>query len=405
MRVKLAAAIVLCAMLALSLAPTTTAQPKTGEIVLSNAGGFHGNALIAMGRYGGITTILPLPAGNVGGVAPNGMGNEDLVVIDKMIMGVRDGHVRTIVGSLSQPARDIDVDEDNTYVMAAGTAVLGVNPVASTRTTITTGFTNASSIAWNGTNGSLMVVDGDKIWAIDRSHNKKLVATVPGACCMTWDSYTGNMFLAAKNYLYALAPGGALTTLESNKPGLKNPTDLFLRSDRVLIVVQGNTSPTGVYAYNGKTGKYNRPYHEDTSAKTGINPMGVTVEHYRELWLVKTTVKIGHAVDFLVNFPLYKGKTYVAALSYSHSPGFPVGNYRLHLNLDPLFMVSLTNPALFKNTGILSTHGTARVTLFVPDIAALAGFRIYMGAVILDPAGKNGFGEATNGLGLTFQPK
>ena len=88
-----------------------------------------------------------------------------------------------------------------------------------------------------------------------------------------------------------------------------------------------------------------------------------------------------------------------------HSPGFPVGNYRLHLNLDPLFMVSLTTPSLFKNTGILSAHGTDRITLFVPDIAALAGFRIYLGAEILDPAGKNGFGEATNGLGVTFQPK
>lgn len=405
MRYYLAAVIILCSMLAITLAPTTTAQPMTGEIVLSNAGGFHGNALIAMGRYGGITTVIPLAAGNVGGVAPNGMGNEDLVVIDKMIMGVKNGHVRTIVGSLSQPAQDIDVDEDNTYVMAAGPVVLGVNPVASTRTTIATGFTNASSIAWNGTNGCLMVVDTGKIWAIDRDHNKKVVAKVPDACCMTWDSYTGNMFLAAKNHLFALAPNGTLTTLESNKPGLKNPTDMFLRSDRVLIVVQGNTTPTGVYAYNGQTGKYNRPYHEDTSSKAGINPVGVTVEHYRELWLVKTTAKVGQAVDFLVNFPLYKGKTYVAALSFSHSPGFPVGNYRLHLNLDPLFMVSLTTPSLFKNTGILSAHGTDRITLFVPDIAALAGFRIYLGAVILDPAGKNGFGEATNGLGVTFQPK
>ena len=405
MRVTFSGTFLLSALVVLTMVPFTTAQPATGEIVLSNAGGFHGNSVIAMGRYGVISTILPLPAGTVGGLTVNQIGNEELVVVDRKIMGANNGNIRTITASLSHPAQDIKVDEDNTYVMAAGTAVIGLNPVRGIRTTIATGFGNASAIAWNGSDGSLMVVDSGKIYAIARDHTKKVVATVPDARCMAWDRYTGKMFVAAVNHLFHLTPGGGLVTLETNTPGLKSPTGMFLRSDRTLIIVQGNTSPTGVYAYHGSTGRYNRPYHEDASPSTGINPVGVTVDHFRELWPVKAEARVAQFVDFYVNFPLFKGKTFVAALSFGHAPGIPLGNYRLHLNLDPLFMASLVTPSLFKNYGTLSAHGTARVTLAVPDVAALAGLRIFLGAVVLDPAAKSGIGEVSNALGLTIQPK
>ena len=399
-------ALILVGLFVLALGPGLAAQPATGELVISNGGGLYGNAVIAMGMYGTITTILPLPAGNVGGVGLNHIGNEELVVIDRMIIGINNGSSRTLTASLSHPAQAVDVDEDNTWVLAAGTAVIGFNPVAGTRTTIATGFQNASAIAWNGTDGSLLVVDSGNgsIYKIARDHTKKVLATVTDVRCLCWNSYTGDFFVAAKNVLYNMTQAGTLTTLEANKPGLLNTTGMFLRSDRTLIVVQGDTSPTGVYAYHGHNGQYNRPYLEAASPSAGINPRGVVVDHYRELWAIKTECRVGQYVDFLVNCPPMKGKTYVAGLSFSHAPGIPVGNYRLHLNLDPLLMLSLTTPSLFKNTGTLDTHGTARVTLAVPDIAAIAGLRIFMGAVFLDPAGKNGIGEASNAFGITIQP-
>jgi hypothetical protein len=391
-------------MAALVLASGAAAQPVTGEITLTNGGGLHGNAVIGMGRFGTITTIIPLPAGNVGGVTVNHIGNEDLVVIDRKIVGLNNGNVRTLVGSLAQPSADIAVDEDSTWVTASGTAVLGVNSLAGKRVTIATGFKNLGCICWNGTDGSLLVVDrgDDKIYAIARSGAKKVVATVPGVRCVEWNSYTGNIFVAAENILYDMSQGGVLTTLETNKPGLKNTTGMFLRSDRTLLVVQGDTSPTGVYAYYGSNGRYNRAYHEDSSPAQGINPRGVTVEHFRELMPVKPNVPIGGTSGFRINFTLFPEKTFLAALSFGHAPGIPVGNFRLHLNPDPLFFASLVNPALFKNHGTLNKDGLGTATLMVPDIGALVGVRIFVGAVVIDPQRKGGIGEASNALGVTF---
>jgi hypothetical protein len=407
MRYFIYGSLVIGALACLAAGPVANAQPVTGEIVLSNAGGFHGNAVIAMGRFGPITTVLPLPAGNVGGVVCNHVGNEDLIAIGNEIWGVNNGVVRKLAGSLPLTVQGIDVDEDCTWAMAAGKAILGLNPVAGKRSTLVDGFKNASVVKWNGSDGSLMVIDSgdDTIYSVARDRTKKIVAKVPGAKALCWNQYTGDFFVAAPDILYNMTPSGVLTTLDTAKPGLKNPTDLFLRNDRTLLVVQGNTEPTGVYAYYGSNGHYNRAYVESPSAAQGVNPMGVTVDHYRSLWLVKATTRVGEIVDFGLNFPLHKGKAFVAALSFGHAPGFPVGNYRLHLNPDVLFFTSLVSPALFKNYGLLGTHGTARVTLAIPDIAGLAGLRVFVGAVVIDPNAKDGIGAASNACGITIQPK
>jgi len=397
---------VFCALAALVPAPGAAAQPTTGETVLSNSGGLYGNAVIGMSRYGTITTVIPLPAGNVGGITVNQVGKEDLVVIDRKILGLDNGNLRTLVGSLSQPSKDIAVDEESTWVTASGTAVLGVNPLRGKRTTIATGFKDLGCISWNGTDGSLVVVDlgDDTIYRVaPRGGTKTTLATVPDVRCLEWNAYTGHFFVAAKNILYDMSQSGVLTTLETNTPGLKNTTGMFLRSDRMLLVVQGDTSPTGVYAYYGINGRYNRAYHEDPSPEKGINPMGVTVEHFRELMPTRPDVPIGGPSSFRLNFPLFRGKTYVAALSFGHAPGFPVGNYRLHLNLDPLFLTSLVSPGLFQNSGTLNKDGLGTVTLIVPNIGALVGVRIFVGGVVIDPTRKDGIGEATSALGVTFQ--
>lgn len=401
--------LVACAALCALLTSFVQAQPSTGQTVLVNEGGFYGNSIIAMGRFGIISTVLPLPAGPVGGVTVNQIGNEDIATVGTMILGVNNGIVRTITASLAAPAQDIIVDEDNTYVMAAGSVVLGLNPVAGTRTTLATGFGNASQVCYFGTTGAILVLDNsdDKIWAVNRDGTKQVLATVPNARCMEWDRYNAEVFVAATNILYRMDATGGLTTLEQNKPGLIAPSGMFLRSDRTLMIVQNDlgTNTTGLYSYFGSNGRYNRPYHEDTSSATGINPRDVTVDHFRELAPIRTVTRVGGTHDFLVNFPRFAGRTFVAALSFSHAPGIPVGHHRLHLNLDPLMMVSLTTPSLFRNFGTLGQHGTARVTLFVPDIAGLAGARIFMAAIVLDQNFPNGVAETSNPLGITIQPK
>lgn len=397
-------ALVVGAIALLAMGVVTAAQPATGEIVVSNSGGFHGNAVVAMTRYGAITTILPLPAGAVGGTTVNHLGNEELIAVGTNIYGVNNGRIRRLAGSLPAGGRDVTVDEDNTWAVACGTVVYGINPVSSSRTTIATGFVNATAIEWYGTDGSLLVVDsGDgKIYKISRGGSKQVLATVANVKCLAWDSYTGDVFVGATDVLYRMSQSGGLTTAASNQPGLKNPTAMFLRSDRVLLVTQGNTTPTGVYAYSGKTGRFMRPYYEATSA-TGLNPVGVTVDHYRDLWPMVVAVRAGESASFRVNFPPMKNRPFVAALSFSHAPGFPTGNFRLHLNLDPLFLASLVTPSLFENYGTLNNDGLGKVTLHVPDLSGLVGLRIFLGSVALDNAFKNGIGEASNCLGVTIQ--
>lgn len=401
---------VVAAAFAALVAGFATSQPVTGEIVLANNGGFHGNSIIAMGRFGIITTVLPLPAGQVGGVTMNQVGNEVLVNVGASVRGVNNGAVRQIIGNVGAPlATDMIVDEDNTYVFAAGSSVLGINPISSARTTLATGFGNAIQVMWYGTDGSIYAIDAsdDTIHRIERDGTRTIVATVPGARCMEWDRYTGDIFVAAVGTLYKMTAGGQLTTLSQATSGLDSPSGMFLRSDRLLLVTQDSTgsNPTGLYAYYGANGVFNRPFHEDASPATGINPTDITVDHFRELAPVGTDVRVGGTHQFNVNFSLFPGKTFVGALSFSHAPGIPVGNFRLHLNYDVLMALSLTTPALFQNFGTLSIHGTGRMTLNVPNIAGIAGLRLFMGALVIDPSRTGGIGEVSNCLGFTIKPK
>ncbi len=381
----------------------------TGDTVLTNTGGLYGNALVAMGRWGGITTIYPLPGGPVGGTTVNHIGNEVLIVAGTDLFGVNSGVIRTLARNFPTPLKDVVVDEDNTFIVAGGTALYGVNPVASTRSTVAVGFGDARQLMWHGGSGAIWVVDGsdDTIYAHARDGSRSTIATIPGIRCLEWDRYTGNAFVGVPGALLSVTPSGQVTTLDQNKPGLFSPSDMFLRSDRTLIVTQDSTSSTvtGVYAYYGRTGRYNRPYHEETSAATGINPVGITVDHFRELAPVGTIVQVGGTHQFQANFSRFGFKSFYTAMSFSHLPGFHVGYFHIHLDYDPMFQATFNQPGILQGgVGVLSQHGTARITLKVPNLKPLAGIRLFMATLVVDPNRFGGVGEVSNPVAFTIQP-
>jgi len=392
-------------LLVIGLGGFVAAQPKAGETALLNQGGLYGNALIALGKYGNITSILPLPAGMPSGIAVHDLGGPDLILDGRKIYTMKNRVLQTLTASLALPGRDLQVDEDGTYVIAADTAVLTLNRFKGTRGTLLTGLVGAETIALRGSDGTMLVAEpfGNRILSVERFGTVKAVTTIQNPRCMVWDPFTGGMFVAADGALYLLHVNGTRQTLSVGTPGLSQPVGLFLRSDRTLLVAQGGPGPTGIYAYHGDTGRFNRALIESPSPAAGISPADLTVEHSRDLW-PNGEARVGESLGFRVNFPQFKQKPWVAALSFGHAPGIQLGYYRLHLNPDPLFYASLNNRALFQGSGILSNDGTAVARLHIPDIPGLAGLRIYAGAVVPDAARYGGVGIVSYAMGFTIQP-
>jgi len=111
-----------------------------------------------------------------------------------------------------------------------------------------------------------------------------------------------------------------------------------------------------------------------------------------------------HGTPYQVRFaiPCESGQAYFAAASLGTFPGIPIGKYRrVPLNPDALFFRSIQAPLMFSNfQGMLSATGTATLTVNIPGIPQLVGYRFFLGAVTLDG---RGIRIITEPLGVTIE--
>jgi hypothetical protein len=91
-------------------------------------------------------------------------------------------------------------------------------------------------------------------------------------------------------------------------------------------------------------------------------------------------VHVGGRTTYLITGRSREG--YQLAASFGQGP-LPLGSYTLGLDVDPLFVASLTvgAPVFYQYGGILSFSGIAAPSISVPKLPALAGTRIYHAAV------------------------
>jgi len=110
----------------------------------------------------------------------------------------------------------------------------------------------------------------------------------------------------------------------------------------------------------------------------------------------------GTAYPIALAFLGESGKPYVAAASLGTLQGIPVrGSRRIPLNPDWLFHFSLRAPAVFRGfRGTLNATGRASLTVTIPAVPSLRGFRFYLAAVTYDAGGIRVISEP---LGVTVE--
>jgi hypothetical protein len=117
------------------------------------------------------------------------------------------------------------------------------------------------------------------------------------------------------------------------------------------------------------------------------------------LWL-SGTPQVGMPVN--LKGRATSGFGYLGACSLGHS-GIPLGDGRvIPLDLDALFLLSLTTPVIFSNfTGVVDANGDFTMTLNTPAVPELAGFTIWSSAITFTP---NGVIEIAPDVQITFVP-
>jgi len=109
----------------------------------------------------------------------------------------------------------------------------------------------------------------------------------------------------------------------------------------------------------------------------------------------------GSDYDLLVHFLREGGKAYQLAASGGVRPGINVGARNIPLNVDGLFLQSLTIPAIFVGfSGVLDATGRATARVRLPALAGLRGFRMFFSGVTYDAGGIRKIAEP---IGMTVQ--
>jgi len=116
------------------------------------------------------------------------------------------------------------------------------------------------------------------------------------------------------------------------------------------------------------------------------------------------TPALGTAYPILLSSPPDPGRQYVLGATFHPEPGFRIGTRTIPLNLDPLFGLSQTVPAIFqKFQGILNASGQAVAFVNIPAVPALKGFSFYVAGVIIDANAPFMIGTVTNAEHVVIQ--
>lgn len=144
------------------------------------------------------------------------------------------------------------------------------------------------------------------------------------------------------------------------------------------------------------------------SAKLGLNAYSVSqIDNFEYFDAVlhpqaNAVPKIGTTYSMDLYTTATKITPWKMALSLGNT-GFPFGPYRIPLDVDAVFNLSLTLGGALGLAGVTDATGKATPGLVIPNDKALIGFGVYGAAIAIDGSKVMGIGGISNELYIKFQ--
>jgi hypothetical protein len=184
-------------------------------------------------------------------------------------------------------------------------------------------------------------------------------------------------------WLGRLSDGGAWTTLRSDWNIGEVRIDLP-SGDAVCPIFDSSQWARVVI------GRFRRDGSVVYTAGSGIDVTACEIDRCSTLVGLGSTAP-GGTYTLLLSLPERAGQAYLLASSLSLRPGVTVGGFGLPINVDPLFLASLTMPAVFEGyAGTLDASGRAAARIRIPAITGLRGVRVFTAGITASSAGITG---------------
>jgi hypothetical protein len=370
-----------------ALAGLAPAQLNPGDYVVPVS---PGNAVVQITPTGTVTTIctLPWPANAV----TMAVNNTDLAVLGRSLLA-RIGYVATVtpagvVTTLASYASNIyenmAVDVNGTYVMSAGVSGTDVVIRVDRFGMLTTlnpspavGGGKPRGIAVDINTGGYLFGDIPTLYRVARDGSCTSITggvAINNGIDILSDARTLTAIVSQQNSLVSIdLVTGIMTTIQGGFNGCF-PGLAYDRANDAWILA-GSCANTNYFVYRvARAG--------GLSTVTPLTGAG-DVEVYGSLNIVAgADPSPGAALALRFCEPSSAGDLYLAAASFSTSPGIPTPAGVVDLTPDALFALSQLAPSMFVNfAGVLDASGAAAAKVVVPGVPQLKGFRFYVSFV------------------------
>jgi len=313
------------------------------------------------------------------------------------------GTVTTLASYASYIYENIAPDSNGTYVVPVGSngtdVVLRIDRVGG-KTSINpsppVGGGKPRGMAVDIGTGGYLMGDIPNLFLIARDGTTRTVhknVAINNSIDMMSDARTGAVMIAQQNSLVSVDPvTGLMTTIQGGFNGCF-PGLAYERARDAWVLAGACTSlNTNVYRVLRGGG-----------VTTVAGLAGASdIEVYGSRNIVATSDPTpGSTLSLGFSEPSSAGALYLAAASFSTSPGIPTPAGIIDLTPDPLFFFSLAAPGIFVNfQGVLDAQGSALAAVAVPPIPALKGFRFFVSFVTVRGSALNAI---ANTVGFTIQ--
>ena len=392
----LALALILASVLA-GIAHAQPAQP--GDLLVASSTG--GSTVLAVTPNANTSRTIASVSGAIRGVVVGPDNASYYAASGLSVFRITpSGTVTTVVATLAPGIGTAfaDLDEGGQILVGTGWASAGsvfrVDATTSQYTTIAPTGIFANALCLDRDTGDVVVADTTArvILRIDWQGVVRTVQTgLPTVYAMDFHPQTGEVLIGVSNRVLRIDALNTMSTFIVNSPLAKSIA--VLENGDVVVGPHGTT----MSLYNAQGQLIGTPYNGPN-----ITKMDMAVEDENNVWGLSTPVP-GAPLSLSVRFARHPGKLFLAAASFSRSPGIPVDSRFVPLTIDNLFSLSLNTPALFQGFGgTLDSQGRAGMNVIIPNLP-LRGIRMFFAAIVIDLAAPSGIGQISQPYGVTIR--